>query len=565
MSCDDKKYFKVPNKINFMPLPNISMFDLDVIYQTSDAELLYQVLFKVNEVAKSQNIIIENFKKVLDWATCQIEKFTKEQLKEWLEDGTLENLILSSLQILKAIDTTDSLKEQTNLVVGQTYKTLGKRGIDDGGGRFIQIQDAPDPSRYFYYLQNGLYGNIVSDEKIITPSQFEGVNDSELLQNCINWCVQNKRYNIAIDREYYITQTVNLDFNSETWYRLNFIGIGDKPVIKVAQGVTAFSTTQTGSYFGGCNFTNITFTGEVDDRNQVTSILFNMSKVLRVMISNCTIRYLDYAFNCAKDYIQTLYVINSTISHVNHVVNLAQGLTGYDICFISNAIEQNTNVFDLYGTCLRLTIFANNIEGNYGRVAYIRSAMGMCFDNNYFEINQENIDLTMFVGSGSFNNNFSYDNVSTRALLTLNPNFSTGGLDINGNGITGGILFTFKTTPVSTDTYNCQRNYYTAANIPPYRNAMWVTPQGFKRGATYYACVIFDGEGINSSSVPFAGSTARALRLVDITIANHGETDVEHFTLRPIAQNMGFFLTCNDGTDRAKLVNNSATLHFAID
>lgn len=89
--------FQNANKIKFMPLPYIDMFDLDVIYQTSDAELLYQVLFKLNEIAKSQNIVIDNFQKVLDWATCQIEKFTKEQLEEWLNDGTFESIINEKL------------------------------------------------------------------------------------------------------------------------------------------------------------------------------------------------------------------------------------------------------------------------------------------------------------------------------------------------------------------------------------------------------------------------------------------------------------------------------------
>lgn len=85
--------FNTNKKINFLPLPYIGLYDLDLIYQTSDVELLYQIISKVNEIAQSQNIIIDNFEKILDWAKNQIEQYTKEQLQEWLDDGTLENLI----------------------------------------------------------------------------------------------------------------------------------------------------------------------------------------------------------------------------------------------------------------------------------------------------------------------------------------------------------------------------------------------------------------------------------------------------------------------------------------
>ena len=98
-------------KIKILPLPYIGMFDLDLIYQTSDVELLYQILYKVNEIAQSQNIIIEDFQKILEWASTQIEKYTKEQLQEWLDDGTLTDIIIESLDPLLE---TKKDKEQEN-------------------------------------------------------------------------------------------------------------------------------------------------------------------------------------------------------------------------------------------------------------------------------------------------------------------------------------------------------------------------------------------------------------------------------------------------------------------
>lgn len=112
--------FQNANKIKFMPLPYIGMFDLDVIYQTSDAELLYQVLYKLNEIAKSQNIIVDNFEKVVQWATEQIETFTRQQLQEWLSDGTMADII--NEEVFGELNTKiDNMKIPFTVIIGDSY------------------------------------------------------------------------------------------------------------------------------------------------------------------------------------------------------------------------------------------------------------------------------------------------------------------------------------------------------------------------------------------------------------------------------------------------------------
>lgn len=175
--------FQNANKIKFMPLPYIGMFDLDVIYQTSDAELLYQVLYKLNEIAKSQNIIIDNFQKVIEWATEQIEKFTKEQLEEWLEDGTLENLLLRVGSIVRSYDTTrDMLNKSDTLVSGMCVSVKGYEQINDGGACLWYITD--DESNTNYQLSvGGLYATLIQNKhmNILCFGSSNNEDDSELL------------------------------------------------------------------------------------------------------------------------------------------------------------------------------------------------------------------------------------------------------------------------------------------------------------------------------------------------------------------------------------------------
>lgn len=128
--------FQNANKIKFMPLPYIGMFNLDVIYQTSDAELLYQVLYKLNEIAKSQNIIIDNFQKVIEWATEQIENFTKEQLEEWLNDGTLQQLVLSFI-FKNEYRTSFFNRGETDTDDTQKLQNIINLALNSNGGRII--------------------------------------------------------------------------------------------------------------------------------------------------------------------------------------------------------------------------------------------------------------------------------------------------------------------------------------------------------------------------------------------------------------------------------------------
>lgn len=56
-------------------------------------EVLCKIRNKLNEIITSQNSLNEQFKNLLQWITERLKEYTKEQLEEWLKDGTLESLI----------------------------------------------------------------------------------------------------------------------------------------------------------------------------------------------------------------------------------------------------------------------------------------------------------------------------------------------------------------------------------------------------------------------------------------------------------------------------------------
>lgn len=207
--------FNNNKKINLLPLPYIGLFDLDVLYQTSDIELLYQILYKVNQIAESQNIIIENFEKILQWANEQIETYTKEQLKTWLNDGTLKNLINNLLGIISVFNTTNELINSANLIKGMKCKTYGYYNINDGGGSFWYVDDNVPTDKY-YIEKDNLYIIYCSDKLNVKEIGMGYGNDDTVLFNSITYY-----------RDIYIPSNTTLTFTNNININVGFHLYGD--------------------------------------------------------------------------------------------------------------------------------------------------------------------------------------------------------------------------------------------------------------------------------------------------------------------------------------------------
>lgn len=112
-------------KIEYIPLPYIGLFDLSLIYETSDTELLYKVLFKVNEIAKAQNVLAQDFEYVKQYVEDFIEVTGKDIIEKWLNDNAynyIDKIIEDKIQPL-----IDEFK--LNIVANRNYKSVIEENI----------------------------------------------------------------------------------------------------------------------------------------------------------------------------------------------------------------------------------------------------------------------------------------------------------------------------------------------------------------------------------------------------------------------------------------------------
>lgn len=183
---------------------------LPLVYDESLSyyEVLCKVQSKLNEVINSQNNLQNEFYQLKEWIDTQLETYTKEQLQEWLDDGTLENMILQLGHITRVYDTTEELKNAKNLVENMYIQTLGYYSINDGGSGLFKVTETPINEVYNFQVEN-LYCNLIS--KIPNVNQMgaygNGINDdSDIINNAF------KIYDVVklLPKTYKINKTINI-------------------------------------------------------------------------------------------------------------------------------------------------------------------------------------------------------------------------------------------------------------------------------------------------------------------------------------------------------------------
>ena len=138
------------NKIT--PLYFYNTFVLPIYFDDDldSYQKLLKIQYKINEIIKNQTSIIEWLNQLKEWIDTQLELYAKNQLNEWLTDGTLEkliNMVLFNTKIGKYTNVADMVADES-LTDGNVVKTLGFYEPNDLGGGFVPNSYGRDPKRY---------------------------------------------------------------------------------------------------------------------------------------------------------------------------------------------------------------------------------------------------------------------------------------------------------------------------------------------------------------------------------------------------------------------------------
>lgn len=349
---------------------------LPLVYDESLSyyEVLCKVQSKLNEVINSQNNLQDEFYQLKDWIDSQLKSYSKEQLQEWLDDGTLENLINQVLFISKVTKykNVEEMKKDNGLINGNICVTSGYYTINDGGNGLYYITNKKDDSKWQEILENGLYATLIND---ITNVLCYGIDktgtndDTELFRKIIEITD-----NVYIPQNTIINISNNITINKKVWLH----GSGTTSIIKSNNFDTNFIISGGGfnddvlSTYENFKLVNIGFSVGSNESYFANGIVFkrlwafgNNSKDFFVKIrynswlidfSNCIIQnfingiYIDFngGFKNSGACISTT---NTYIYNCGQNGVLIESVTqdGYDIYFTNSDFEHCGQ----YGLCIR--------------------------------------------------------------------------------------------------------------------------------------------------------------------------------------------------------------------
>lgn len=142
---------------------------LPLVYD--DSLSYYEVLCKLrtylNEVIKNNNEMMDTLSRLITWIDTQLEVYTKEQLNEWLNDGTLESLINDVL--LK--DLSDRVTHLENRIVEFQGDKTGENDISD---LLFDCINKANLEKKNVFIPSGLY-------KVTKTVELEGINNLDII------------------------------------------------------------------------------------------------------------------------------------------------------------------------------------------------------------------------------------------------------------------------------------------------------------------------------------------------------------------------------------------------
>lgn len=125
--------------------------------RTYDSDLGF-LIKRYKELNKDYDTLV----KIYEMVQNDIENITIEQLQKWLDDGTIENILLKSSKVIITVDTTVDMLNEI-FINGSIIKTIGYNNVQDIKGALFYVNDYPLNNK-FYFKKNNQYFSIINDE-----------------------------------------------------------------------------------------------------------------------------------------------------------------------------------------------------------------------------------------------------------------------------------------------------------------------------------------------------------------------------------------------------------------
>lgn len=206
-----------PFKIGCCANPYPTAYDETLSYY----EEVCKIAYKLNEIINAQNNLQASFEQIVDWVNTQLKTYTIEQLQEWLDDGTLANMIANMMNLYRFYDTTQNLLADSTIQAGQFYSTSGYSSINDGYGALWYVSDSQSDS--MVQLQAGnLYLNLILNGKFNSNQIGNSIRDLDylfprIIKSDMDITINNLSLNVTYDTtEYSNLENIKINFTGST-------------------------------------------------------------------------------------------------------------------------------------------------------------------------------------------------------------------------------------------------------------------------------------------------------------------------------------------------------------
>lgn len=386
---------------------------------------------KYKELNNNYELLVQIYENVKQ----NIKDITLNQLEQWLDDGTLENLINKALfnEKISYFTTTISMIKNEDIKTGTFVKTLGYNSINDSGDGYFLIVDVIDEENdIFIKLNNNLYGKLIFQKTLNVKALGIGTENRDISNDLKNLLkkVENNLTLYFPKGRYLINSTLVIN------KCVNFLGIPSNSPWEENYSGSYFVTDSLGQNSTLLNINtsnilikNIAFKNETE--NLVNGIIntpdmkpanvnmniridncffyglyngINYQRVITSNINNCYFKKCYYGINLNGD-------INTSISMRD--------------CWVFENIEssyviENSNYIECNNCCTDTTSYGFFIKNSLG-VSLNACATEVSINNPIYIESSQGVSIISFFSTGC--NTSSVNNISFLSAIS-NSNVS---------------------------------------------------------------------------------------------------------------------------------------------